>query len=66
MADTLSHAQIQQFKQVLKEVLDEKMSWNISEKLSNIENNLDKFLRSSRADPNILRKFNTPYTSLKK
>ena len=66
MEDSFSNTQLQQIKQVFREVLNEKMSWNIKEKLTNIENNLEQFLQTSRASLKSLRDFNAKYATPKK
>lgn len=48
MGATLSGTEIQQIKEVFREVLNEKMSWNTQEKLSNIEKNLEEYLKIPR------------------
>lgn len=66
MNDSLSNTQLQQIKQVFREVLNEKMSWHIKEKFTNIENNLENFLQLSRTNLRTMRDFNTKYATLKK
>jgi hypothetical protein len=46
-------------------VLNEKMNWNIKEKLSNIESNLDKYLRISRSHLRSMRDSNAKYVTAK-
>jgi len=66
MSDSFSNVQVQQIKDVFKKVLDDKMTWNIKEKLTNIENNLEQFLQTSRSNLRKMRDFNAKYVTLKK
>ena len=66
MEDSFSNTQLKQIKDVFREVLNEKMNWNIKGKLSNIENNLEEYLKTSIASLKSMRDFNAKYASLKK
>lgn len=66
MDTTFNQPQIQQIKDVFKKVLDEKMDWNIQEKLTNIENNLENYLKISRGTLKQMRDFNAKYAIPKK
>lgn len=66
MTSILSNTQLQQIKQVFKEVLNEKMTWKIKEKLTNIDNNLEELFQISTTSLKRMRDFNSKYTTYTK